>query len=136
MKTLKSCSPSPATASPARSALRIEVLGCGPIISYKNSKLLLPAKGRRRARLITKPEYQKLIARYEERIELALLSAYRTAVAGMQTVPSLRSWIVSSVFRDDSLTDIPESDGYRVEFVEPGAEGIVVEITRLGSGSG
>jgi hypothetical protein len=115
----------------------LPVLQCGHIVSFKNSKMILPGKVApngekiRRAMLITKPEYQKLLKEYEAAIERALLSAYRIAVAGMQTAPSLQSWIVSSVFLDDSVDWIPESDGYVVERVDPGHEGIVIEITRL-----
>lgn len=115
----------------------LPVLGCGHIVSFKNSKMILPAmlnadgSVKRRAMLITKPEYQKLLKEYEAAIERALLSAYQIAVAGMPTAPSLRSWIASSVFLDDSADWIPESDGYRVERVAPGEEGIVVEITRI-----
>jgi hypothetical protein len=119
------------------STIRIEIEGYGHIVSFKNTKMILPAmvnsSGQtvRRAMLITDPRKQKLMWGYEVAIELALLSAYRTAVAGMPTAPSLQSWIASSVFLDDSLDWIPESAGYTVEQVEKGDEGMVIEITRL-----
>ncbi len=131
-------------ASSAGPTLRLEVLGCGHIVSFKNTKMILPGKyvpdpgskgGIRQVRpplLITEPRKQALLKNYEAAIERALLSAYQTAVAGMQTAPSLQSWIQSSVFLDDSVDWIPESEGYAVETVPPGEEGIVVFITPLG----
>lgn len=84
-----------------------------------------------RGRLITDPKKQKLMERYIQLIESALLSAYRTGGAGMPTEQSLQSWIASYVPADDCLSVIPESGGYRVEHVEPGAEGIVILVERL-----
>jgi hypothetical protein len=123
---------------PPQPTLKLEIRGCGHIVSFKNTKMILPAQiekgtGRvlRRAMLITDPKKQILMRQYEACIESALYSAFQTAGGETGTGQSLLSWIASCVFVDDSLDQIPESDGYRVERVEKGDEGAVIEITRI-----
>jgi hypothetical protein len=112
-------------------AITLTIQGCGHVCAFKNTKMLLPARGNRRAMLITDPKKQALMKQYEARIESDLRSAYQTAGGETGTGLSLPSWIASSVFLDDSLDWIPESDGYRVERVAKGEEGAVVYIQKI-----
>lgn len=130
------------TTQPAKPPLgppiRILINDCGHIVSFKNTKMILPAQVNkttgevtRRAMLITDPKKQRQMRGYELCIEYALRSAFQTAGGETGTGLSLPSWIASCVFLDDSLDWIPECDGWRVERVEKGDEGAVIEITRI-----
>ena len=110
--------------------LCIQIAGCGHIVSFKNTKMILPAKGNRRAMLITDPKKQRAMEQYTRAIERALLSAYQTAGGETGTGQSLQSWIVSSAPLDDSLDWIPESDGYQTKFVPKGEEGVTIFLTK------
>ena len=111
--------------------LYIKIAGLGHIVSFKNTKMILPARGNRRAMLITDPKKQRAMDEYTRAIERALLSAYQTAGGETRTGQSLQSWTASFVPLDDSLDWIPESDGYRTEHVKPGEEGIVIFIQAI-----
>lgn len=117
---------SPAT--PWGTALCIPIRRSGHIVSFKNTKMILPAKGNRRAMLITDPKKQKAMEAYTRAIEQGLLSMYQTAGGETGTGLSLPSWIASCVPLDDSLDWMPESDGYRTERVPQGEEGITIFI--------
>lgn len=109
-------------------ALFIPIRGVGHVVSFKNTKMLLPAKGARKAMLITEPRKQKLMEQYTQLIERALLSAYQTAGGETGTGLSLASWTAAFVPLDDSLDWIPESDGYRTVRVPAGEEGADIYI--------
>lgn len=96
----------------------------GHITSFKNSKMLS------RGRLITDPTKQKKMEAYTRAIESQLRSLYQTTVEGMQTVPSLASWIRSSVPLDDSIQWVPEIV-IKVHRVSKGQEGANLEIERI-----
>jgi hypothetical protein len=102
--------------------IKLSVKGLGHVPSFKNSKMWTGRK------LITKPERQVWMDRCTRSFESQLRSAYQTSYTGTQTVPSLHSWIASSIPRDDSVHWIPELR-VSVAFVEPGEEGaeIVIE---------
>ncbi len=117
------------TSEPLR--LTIKIRGLGHVVSFKNTKMILPAKGSRRAMLITDPKKRKLMDLYTQLIEFALCSAYQTAGGETQTGLSRQSWIAVSMPLDDSLDWIPESDGYRTEQVQPGQEGMDIIIERI-----
>ncbi len=111
--------------------LTIKIRGLGHVVSFKNTKMILPARGSRRAMLITDPKKRKLMDQYTRLIESALSSAYQTAGGETGTGLSRRSWIAASMPLDDSLDWIPESDGYRTELVEDGQEGMDIIIEQL-----
>ncbi len=119
----------PATSEPLR--LTIKIRGLGHVVSFKNTKMILPAKGSRRAMLITDPKKRKLMDQYTRLIESALCSAYQTAGGETGTGLSRQSWIAASMPLDDSLDWIPESKGYKTESVEPGQEGMDIIIERI-----
>lgn len=99
-------------------------------MSFKNSKMLLPAKDNRPAMLITAPEKQKAMKEYIRAIEYELCSAFRTSATGMPMGHRLRSWIASCVPLDDSVKWIRELSVV-VEDVEPGEEGADITIERI-----
>ena len=94
------------------------------IPSLKNSKRVV------NNHLITEPRVKKWMTKAIRDIELQLLCAYRTPADATPTTPSLRSWIVSSMPLDDSISWIPELS-IKVQWVEKGLEGAIIEITRL-----
>lgn len=94
------------------------------IPSKKNSKLIT------RGRLITKPEYQKLLKLMEDSIESQLHAASLTADDGTWTEQQRLAWILSSMCADDCWTVIPELAVKGVQ-VPPGEEGCWITIERI-----
>jgi hypothetical protein len=122
---------SPNCSQKETSALLLQIRGCGNIVSFKNSKMILPAKGRRRAMLITNPKKQKAMESYIRALESALSSAFQTSETGTRTGCSQASWIALSVPADDSWKHIPKSDGFECIEVPEGEEGADIYITRI-----
>lgn len=123
-----------ATERGASLPLKIQVRGLGPIVSFKNSKVLI-AKGPGgrplpRPLLITKGEYKKQMQAITDAIESQSLCEFQTRFGETVTAPSLRSLIASSLPEDDSLNHIPEMHIY-TERVEAGQEGVDITIERL-----
>lgn len=102
-------------------SIRLSVEGLGHVPSMKNSKLWTGKK------LVTKPASQKWMERAIQSLRFQLLCACPTGGVVMLMVPSLQSWIVSSLPLDDSVDWIPEIS-VRVEVVPPGKEGAEVVI--------
>ena len=117
--------------APQSSELCLKVRGCKNLVSFKNSKMMLPAKGNRKAMLITAPEKQKAMKSYEDALLFALSFAYQTSATGTRTGCSPLSWILSSVPEDDSWKYIPKSEGYECIEVPDGQEGADIYITPL-----
>lgn len=105
-------------------SLTLSIRGCGPITSFKNTKMLS------RGRLITAPEKQKKMESYTLAIESQLHSAFQTIGGETLTGHSLASWIRSSVPLDDSIQWVPEIH-IRAERVARGEEGADILIERL-----
>jgi hypothetical protein len=116
--------------------LTLEIRGLGPVVSFKNSKVLLvknPKTGEplKRPMLVTKGEYKKQMRKIVESFVLQLLCASQTIIDGTGTALLRRSLIASLLPEDDSLNEIPEFHVY-VERVEEGQEGALIEIQRIG----
>jgi hypothetical protein len=106
----------------------------GPIPSFKNNKILI-AKGPsgrplERPLMITKPEFQKVMAKMVDSFVSQLQCAFQTGDGATLTGCSLRSAIALSVPADDCLTQVPEIH-IRAEMVEKGREGATIVIERL-----
>lgn len=113
---------------PRRIVLEIAVPGNVP--SFKNKKRAFVADDGTPG-LSTLRKVKKRMAAIIQGIELALCIEYRTRGGATGTGCTLQSWIASSLPLDDSLDWIPESDGYRVEYVEPGKEGVVIILEEI-----
>jgi hypothetical protein len=120
--------PAPPKTSSGRIVLKIS--GLGHVPSKKNSKQFIPGKGKRRAMLITKPEYQKWIERCIRSFESQLLSLLRTGGAEMLMEPNRRSLIFWLNQFDDSVQWIV-SERIDVEMVPMGEEGAIVILEQL-----
>jgi hypothetical protein len=115
------------------SKLTLELRGL-VIPSFKNNKILIAkspqGKPLDRPLLITKPEFQKIMARMVASIESQLRCAFRTEDGATLTGVSLRSAIALSMPEDDCWTQVPEIS-IRGELCEPGQEGATITIERL-----
>lgn len=116
--------------------LTLEIRGLGPVVSFKNSKVLLvknPKTGEplKRPMLVTKGSYKKQMRKIVESFVAQLLCASQTVNGGTGTA-QLRRYLTASLLpADDSLSDIPEFHVY-TEYVEEGQEGAIIEIQRIG----
>lgn len=114
--------------------LILEIKGLGPVVSFKNSKVLITkGKGGRplpRPMLVTKAEYKRQMQKIVDSFVSQLLCASRTISGGTGTAQWRRSLIVLSLPADDSLNDLPEIH-LKVERVEKGDEGALIEIQRI-----
>jgi len=104
------------------------------IPSLKNTKMWITklpnGKPLKRPILITKPEHQEWKELAIQNLLSQLCSECQT---GCDATPAVRSKlfaILSRLPEDDSVNDLREIH-LRVEHVEPGQEGAVIEITRL-----
>lgn len=114
--------------------LTLEIKGVGPVVSFKNSKVLI-TKGRGgrplpKPLLVTKAEYKHQMRKIVESFASQLLCACQTANGGMGTARLRRSLIALLLPADDSLNDIPEIH-LKVERVDEGQEGALIEIQRI-----
>lgn len=94
------------------------------IPSKKNSKLIAHGK------LITKPEYQKLLKMMEASIESQLRSCSQTAVGETSTEEQRLSWIASSTPADDCWTKVSQL-AISGKLTTPGNEGCLITIERI-----
>ncbi len=112
------------------SGIRLTVTGLGHVPSFKNKKRAILDRKTGKMRTLTEPETKKWMERCIQSFEYQLLSAFLITEGGMQTVLSPHSWTASFLPLNDSVQWIPEIT-IRVEQVEKGAEGAIIEITRL-----
>lgn len=115
--------------------LILEIRGLGPVVSFKNSKVLLvknPKTGEplKRPMLVTKGEYKKQMQKIVDAFVSQLLCASQTINGGTGTALLRRSLTALLLPADDSLSDIPEFHVY-TEYVEEGQEGALIEIQRI-----
>lgn len=114
--------------------LTLEIKGLGPVVSFKNSKVLIAkGKGGRplpRPMLVTKAEYKRQMQKIVESFVSQLLCASQTMPSGTGTARWRRSLIVLSLPADDSLNDVPEIH-LNVEYVDKGEEGALIQIQRI-----
>ena len=101
----------------------------GHVRSLKNSKEIYQKKDGTRF-VAANPKTKEQMSQIIQDLALQLLSEYRTAVSGMETAPSLQSWIASSLPSDDSRKWIIECS-WKWEEVEKGEEGAVIRLYRL-----
>ncbi len=92
--------------------------------SYKNQKMIVGKM------LITRPDKKRQMDAIIQSIASQLQYAFQTAGGETGTGLSLRSWIVSSLPLDDSLSWIPQA-GFQVEFVEKDHEGVNILIEQI-----
>jgi hypothetical protein len=116
--------------------LTLEIRGLGPVVSFKNQKVLITKNPKTkqpldRPMLVTKGEYKKQMRKIVDAFVSQLLCASQTINGGTGTARLRQSLIASLLPEDDSLTDCPELHVY-VEYVEPGEEGALIEIQRIG----
>ena len=102
----------------------LHVNGVGHIPSKKNNKFLT------RGRLITKPEYQKVIKKIIDGFVSELLSGSAIIGAGMPMDASRRFWIASQLPEDDCWTWIPEITVKGLPCPK-GMEGATIEIEEI-----
>ena len=102
--------------------------------SFKNQKMLITksahGKPLDRPLMITKPEYQRIMARMVDSFVSQLLCAIQTNAGETLTGLSLRSAIACAVPEDDCWTQVPDQH-IRGELCEPGHEGVTITIERL-----
>lgn len=109
-------------------AIRIVIQGLGHVPAKKNSKAIVPGKGKRKSRLITKPEYQQWIQRCTHAIVSQLFSGIQTSVGEMSMADSAQ-FLMSLLPSDDNWVEV-EIGFVRGEKVDKGQEGAVVIIER------
>ena len=104
------------------------------IPSFKNNKMVITKSpnGRLldRPLLITKPEFQKVMAAIMDSFESELCSAFQREGAQTLAASSIQSWIAWCVPADDCWEMIPEIQ-VSGELCEPGQEGATITIERL-----
>lgn len=109
--------------------IKLEVVGLGNPPSHKNGKQPIIRNGK--PSMVLKPAHREWMDRATRAFEFAISSACRIDVGEIPTGQSLRDWIARSLPFDDSWEWLPESDGYTVEHVAPGEEGIVIIFERI-----
>lgn len=120
--------------------VRIEVVLGYNLQSFKNKKrsaIIERPGGGQIAVPMTEKKVKSRMKAITESIATALCFAFQSKRAA-GVIPmgcSLQSWIASCVPLDDSAGWLPESDGYRIEWVEPGNEGFVIEFEKIEEGA-
>jgi hypothetical protein len=115
---------------PETQPLQLVIRGLGHVPSFKNQKSIMRNHATGKPFIGTKPERKEWMQKAIQSIESQLRSAFLTMPTGTLTALSLPSWIASSLPLDDSRQWIPEME-IKVELVEPGKEGAVIQIERL-----
>lgn len=86
--------------------LELFIYGLGHIPGKKNSKMIIPAKGKRRPMLITDPKIQKTCRKIEVDFVSQLSSVFQTGDAAISPTARKQS-LMRSLPRDDCWTEIP-----------------------------
>lgn len=114
---------------PAQS-LKLVVLTRDNVPSFKNSKRSILDRNTGKQRTLTPGKMKKRMDHLEQSIVSALLSLSRTGEGETALACRRRLLTVSLELCDDSLKVVPEFS-FGVRYVEPGQEGVEIEITKL-----
>jgi hypothetical protein len=103
----------------------------GLVPNFKNSKMIITKspKGKLldRPLIITKPEYQKVMAAMIDSFAAQLLSVFQTRGGGTLTAQQRRSLIALSMPSDDCWTQMPDTR-VTAQLCEPGQEGVSITV--------
>lgn len=120
----------PQTEAGASQTVKVVVITGDNVPSFKNSKRSILDRNSGKQRTLTPGKMKRRMQLLEDAILSALYSGSVTAGGEMDLAWQRRLRTALSGLLDDSLKEIPEFS-FGVRYVEPGQEGVEIEITPL-----